>query len=330
MRPDLLAAAPAGARRPGPASRSRSWRPPAPPTSAASTRSPRSPTLCAAHGVWLHVDAAYGCGLLVSRRRASLLDGIERADSVTVDFHKTFFQPVSSSAVLVRDGATLDHVTHHADYLNPDGPPSRPNQVDKSLQTTRRFDALKLWLTLRMMGADAVGELFDRVVDLADEAWAPTASRDPSFEVVAAPAAQPAGLPLRRRRTSTKRRSTARNLACYADALFAGGAPWSPPPRSTAATTSSSRCSTRAPRSTTSPTCSSWSAGRARGWPDARRDPTGATRGAMPRRAHVHDVIGIGLGPFNLGLGLPHRPDRRRSTPSSSRPSRRVSTGTRA
>lgn len=139
---------------------------------------------CARTGVWLHVDAAYGCGLLVSRRRP-LLDGIERADSVTVDYHKSFFQPVSSSAVLVRDAATLRHVTHHADYLNP-AHGADPNQVDKSLQTTRRFDALKLWLTLRIMGADAVGELFDAVVDLAAEAWEALAA-DARFEVVTRP-----------------------------------------------------------------------------------------------------------------------------------------------
>ncbi|MEU8194567.1 aspartate aminotransferase family protein [Microbispora amethystogenes] len=146
---------------------------------------PEIARLCAAAGVWLHVDAAYGCGLLVSRTRRHLLDGIERADSVTVDFHKSFFQPVSSSALLVRDGAALRHAAHHADYLNPLRMAERgiPNQVDKSLQTTRRFDALKLWLTLRVMGADAVGELFDQVVDLAAEAHAMLAA-DPRFEVV--------------------------------------------------------------------------------------------------------------------------------------------------
>jgi L-2,4-diaminobutyrate decarboxylase len=142
--------------------------------------------LCADAGVWLHVDAAYGCGLLVSRRR-HLLDGIDRADSVTVDYHKSFFQPVSSSAVLVRDRASLRHVTHRADYLNPARDGGRqPNQVDKSLQTTRRFDALKLWLTLRIMGADAVGELFDEVVDRAADAWA-LLDADPRFEVVTKP-----------------------------------------------------------------------------------------------------------------------------------------------
>ena len=61
-----------------------------------------------------------------------------------------------------------------------------PNQVDKSLQTTRRFDALKLWLTLRILGADTVGDLFDQVVDLAAEAYA-LLDADPRFEVVTRP-----------------------------------------------------------------------------------------------------------------------------------------------
>lgn len=146
---------------------------------------PQIADLCASAGVWLHVDAAYGCGLLASPTRRHLLDGIDRADSVTVDYHKSFFQPVSSSALLVRDGAVLRHATYYADYLNPARMAERriPNQVDKSIQTTRRFDALKLWLTLRIMGADAIGELFDEVVDRAAEAWA-LLTEDPRFEVV--------------------------------------------------------------------------------------------------------------------------------------------------
>ncbi|MER5177066.1 lysine decarboxylase DesA [Streptomyces sp. NPDC002896] len=149
---------------------------------------PEIAELCAQYGTWMHVDAAYGCGLLVSNTRRELLDGIERADSVTVDYHKSFFQPVSSSAVLVRDAATLRHATYHADYLNPRRMVQEriPNQVDKSLQTTRRFDALKLWMTLRVMGADGVGELFDEVCDLAAEGWKLLAA-DPRFDVVVQP-----------------------------------------------------------------------------------------------------------------------------------------------
>ncbi|RZE72521.1 pyridoxal-dependent decarboxylase, partial [Streptomyces albidoflavus] len=149
---------------------------------------PEIAELCAQHNTWMHVDAAYGCGLLVSPTRRALLNGIEHADSVTVDYHKSFFQPVSSSALLVRDGATLRHATYHADYLNPRRAAEEriPNQVDKSLQTTRRFDALKLWMTLRVMGADGIGQLFDEVCDLAGEGWKLLVA-DPRFDVVVEP-----------------------------------------------------------------------------------------------------------------------------------------------
>ncbi len=140
--------------------------------------------VCADHAVWMHVDAAYGGGLIVSRRRG-LLAGIGRADSVTIDFHKTFFQPVSSSAVVFRDGDALSHVTYHADYLNPRSS-AQPNQVDKSMQTTRRFDALKLWMTLRTMGPDTIGEYVDAVIDLARVGHA-LMVRDPDLEVVTEP-----------------------------------------------------------------------------------------------------------------------------------------------
>ncbi|WP_269799158.1 pyridoxal phosphate-dependent decarboxylase family protein [Glycomyces xiaoerkulensis] len=141
--------------------------------------------VCESHRVWLHVDAAYGCGLLVSPTRRDRLDGVERADSVTVDYHKAFFQPVSSSAVVVRDRGSLRHVAHHADYLNP-AEALHPNQVDKSLQTTRRLDALKLWMTLRSIGPDAIGAMFDRVCALAGEIWAHLEA-DPRFTTAAGP-----------------------------------------------------------------------------------------------------------------------------------------------
>ncbi|MFE9923991.1 lysine decarboxylase DesA [Streptomyces sp. NPDC005774] len=149
---------------------------------------PEIAELCAQYGVWMHVDAAYGCGLLASLKHRDRISGIEHADSVTVDYHKSFFQPVSSSAVLVRDAATLRHATYHAEYLNPRRMVTEriPNQVDKSLQTTRRFDALKLWMTLRVMGADGIGRLFDEVCDLAQGGWR-LLTADPRFDVVVEP-----------------------------------------------------------------------------------------------------------------------------------------------
>ena len=145
-------------------------------------------TLARAHGAWFHIDAAYGGGLMASGRYRHLLDGTGLADSVTVDFHKTFFQPVSSSALLVADRSMLRHVTYYADYLNPESAALAeiPNQVDKSIQTTRRFDALKLWLTLRIMGADAIGALFDEAIDLAGQVGS-LLEADDDFELAAPP-----------------------------------------------------------------------------------------------------------------------------------------------
>nr|WP_255584392.1 aspartate aminotransferase family protein [Dietzia sp. ANT_WB102] len=140
--------------------------------------------ICRRHDVWLHVDAAYGGGLLVSPTRRDLLDGIELADSVTVDFHKTFFLPVAASALLLRDGSGFRHSTVSANYLNPaDG---EDHAVDKSLQTTRRFDALKLWMTLRVMGADGIGRLLDGAIDVAARIGR-TIDADPELELVRRP-----------------------------------------------------------------------------------------------------------------------------------------------
>ena len=145
--------------------------------------------VCESANVWMHVDAAYGGGLLWAPRRKHLLEGIGRATSVTIDFHKTFFQPVSSSALLVRDLALFGPTLHHNDYLNPEAeahsPEAEPNQVDKSLQTTRRFDALKLWTTLRARGAEEIGAMFDTVCDLAAEVRELLAAQ-PDFDVLGA------------------------------------------------------------------------------------------------------------------------------------------------
>ncbi|WP_299004209.1 aspartate aminotransferase family protein [uncultured Shewanella sp.] len=129
--------------------------------------------LCEKYGLWMHADAAYGCGLLVTENHSHLLNGIERADSVTVDFHKSFFQPVSCGAFFVKDKANLSVVTHHAEYLNPLSQQleGTPNLVNKSIQTTRRFDSLKLWLTLRIMGPNKIGAIFEQVMGLAQQAY---------------------------------------------------------------------------------------------------------------------------------------------------------------
>jgi L-2,4-diaminobutyrate decarboxylase len=131
------------------------------------------------YGAWLHVDAAVGGALLLSDREAPRLAGIERADSVTVDFHKLWFQAISCGAFLVRDSASLAPALIHAEYLNPDDDEGLPNLVDKSLQTTRRFDALKLLVSLRAHGRRFLGEAVEASLNTVLFRYAPDWSLGP-------------------------------------------------------------------------------------------------------------------------------------------------------
>ncbi len=135
--------------------------------------------------LWCHVDGAYGGGLLVSEHHRSALNGIEKVDSITIDYHKSFMQPVSCSAFLLSDKRHFSHITLYADYLNPlaEAGNGTPNLVDKSLQTTRRFDALKLWLTLRTMGEAPLGRAFDKVIGLARQTHI-VLNDHPDFDVI--------------------------------------------------------------------------------------------------------------------------------------------------
>lgn len=125
------------------------------------------------HGVWLHVDAAYGCGALFSQRLRPLLDGVELADTVTLDLHKTAWQPAATSALLARDAADLTQATgRRVAYLNPDddGAAGYDGLLGLSLQTTRRADALKVAATFLALGRDGVGTLLELCHELARHA----------------------------------------------------------------------------------------------------------------------------------------------------------------
>lgn len=140
--------------------------------------------LCEQKGLWLHIDAAYGGGLLWSHRHHTKLAGIERADSVTFDFHKWLFQPVSCGVFMVKDRKHFNLLSYHADYLNPaeDEEEGILNLVNKSIQTTRRFDALKILLTLKTIGTEVLGDMIDRTVEVAAFA-ASELSKRPGFHV---------------------------------------------------------------------------------------------------------------------------------------------------
>jgi len=125
-----------------------------------------------AAGAWLHVDAAYGGALLFSERHGRRLHGLEQADSLTLDFHKLCWQPISCGAFLVRQAAHFDCIKLHADYLNPESHEELgiPDLVTRSVLTSRRFDALKLWVSLQVLGREQLAEMIDRTLDLAQQA----------------------------------------------------------------------------------------------------------------------------------------------------------------
>lgn len=119
-------------------------------------------------GCWSHVDGAYGAALQLSQQHKSRLKGIECADSVSVDFHKLFYQTISCGALLIKNKANFNSLLHHADYLNREGD-ELPNLVDKSIATTKRFDALKMFMTLKAVGEKQLGEFYDHLLSLTQQ-----------------------------------------------------------------------------------------------------------------------------------------------------------------
>jgi L-2,4-diaminobutyrate decarboxylase len=144
--------------------------------------------LAAEHGAWLHVDAAYGGGALLSDELAPLLDGIALADSVSLDWHKLGWQPVAAGVFMVRRAETDASLARRAVYLNPqdDEEAGYPSLLGLSLRTTRRADAFKIAVTLRTLGRAGLGRLVDACHKLAHDAAA-TVQAHPRLELHAAP-----------------------------------------------------------------------------------------------------------------------------------------------
>jgi glutamate/tyrosine decarboxylase-like PLP-dependent enzyme len=109
------------------------------------------------HGAWLHVDGAYGGLFALCDEGRQLLRGIEQADSVALDPHKTLFLPYGTGAALVRDGRhLLDAFSASAEYIRPFGDADvGPSPADLSPELTRHFRALRLWLPLQIAGVAA-------------------------------------------------------------------------------------------------------------------------------------------------------------------------------
>ncbi len=140
--------------------------------------------VCREHGLWLHVDAAYGGFAALTDRGSELLRGLELADSVTLDPHKWLYQPIECGCVLVRRPGLLERAFAIApDYLD-DYRGGEVDFCDRGLQLTRGARALKVWLSLSYFGVEAFRAAIDRSLDLARAAQA-RIEREPSLELLA-------------------------------------------------------------------------------------------------------------------------------------------------
>jgi L-2,4-diaminobutyrate decarboxylase len=127
--------------------------------------------VCAARGIWLHVDGAYGGAALLSPRTRPLFDGIERADSFIVNPHKWLYAPFDCAAVLYRDGAAARQaLTQEADYLDAISDEIVGNPSDLAIHLTRRPRGLPLWVSVLANGTAAYTEAVDHCLDIAGHA----------------------------------------------------------------------------------------------------------------------------------------------------------------
>ncbi len=145
--------------------------------------------LAARERVWLHVDAAYGGFFRLTERGRRVMRGLERADSATLDPHKTLFLPYGTGSLLVRDGERLRHAhALTAEYL-----PAMQEAGDFvdfcqiSPELSRPARGLSVWLPLKLHGAAAFRRALDEKLDLAEWAARELHALEPAIEVVAEP-----------------------------------------------------------------------------------------------------------------------------------------------
>ena len=140
-------------------------------------------------GMWLHADAAYGGGMLLSHEWPMRERGLGLADSITIDPHKWFYAPLDAGAVLVKDqrrltasfGMKPSYLTDEFDREN-----ERYQYYVHGLEQSRRFRSLKVWMSFKRYGARQIGEWIDNNVRQAKHLYH-LAAEDPEFEAASTP-----------------------------------------------------------------------------------------------------------------------------------------------
>jgi len=121
--------------------------------------------------LWFHVDGAYGAPGVLDERKKHLFAGLERADSVSLDPHKWLYVPVDAGCLLFRDDAAAKAAfrTEDADYIKTHGYTDEEAFAfwDYGVELSRRFRALKVWLTVQYYGSRRIAEAISGDISLA-------------------------------------------------------------------------------------------------------------------------------------------------------------------
>jgi aromatic-L-amino-acid decarboxylase len=140
-------------------------------------------------GMWLHADAAYGGGMLLSHGWVMRDRGLDLADSITIDPHKWFYAPLDAGAVLVKDqrrltasfGMKPSYLTDEFDQAN-----ERYQYYVHGFEQSRRFRSLKVWMSFKRYGARQIAGWIDNNVRQAKHLY-DLAAKDPEFEPACVP-----------------------------------------------------------------------------------------------------------------------------------------------
>ena len=140
------------------------------------------------YGLWFHIDGAYGAAAILSEPYKQEIEGIGRADSLTLDPHKWWFQPFETGCLLVRDRSTLKRTFQvQAEYLEDTvGEGEEINFYDYGIQLTRSFRALKLYTYLRIHGLPHISQLITQGIRNA-EIIEKILMQQPFWEVISPP-----------------------------------------------------------------------------------------------------------------------------------------------
>lgn len=127
--------------------------------------------ICKKEKIWYHIDGAYGAAAILANNGKQLLKGIEKADSITVDPHKWFYQPYEIGCLLVRNHRWLKGTfTEKPEYLRDiEGNTSEINFYDHGIELTRRFRALKFYMSIKTFGLKAFRKAITYNIKLAEE-----------------------------------------------------------------------------------------------------------------------------------------------------------------